>query len=104
MKWTEMLECSPAALTSHYWNVRELAYNNANMACMTRPNSGPRRKLAHSMGYLTTQMSMCENAARRRGINMSASEDGEDGECAHESTTAANGHGSFCKFCGETLS
>jgi hypothetical protein len=24
--------------------------------------------------------------------------------CAHESVTLSNGHGSYCKFCGETLS
>lgn len=70
MKWIEMLSCDPATLARHYISVRELAHNNARIAQHTGPRNT--RKLARSMGYLMTQISMCENAARTRSINLGA--------------------------------
>lgn len=66
MTWLEMLKATPDALRTHYRGVRELAYNNAKIA---QGSTGRTRgKLARQMGYLMTQISMCENAARKRGI------------------------------------
>ena len=68
MKWTEMLSCSPETLREHYAGVRALAYNNANMAQCCRDGGSTIKKLARQMGYLMTQVSMCENAARKRNL------------------------------------
>ena len=70
MKWTEMLVADPETLRTHYAGVRELAYNNSKMAQGARPDGPTVRKLARQMGYLMTQVSMCENAARKRGISL----------------------------------
>lgn len=68
MKWLEMLSCSLEALRAHYAGVRDLAFNNARIA--QGAGRATTRKLARSMGYLMTQVSMCENAARRRGVSL----------------------------------
>jgi len=70
MKWTDMLTADADALRTHYAGVRALAHNNAAMAQGTTPGGPTVRKLARQMGYLMTQISMCENAARRRGISL----------------------------------
>jgi hypothetical protein len=70
MKWVEMLDASPDSLSEHYRSCRDLAYNNGRMAQHTIPNGRGRRKLARQMGFLMTQISMCENAARRRGLSL----------------------------------
>lgn len=69
MKWLDMLNASTETLRTHHASVRELAYNNARIAQGTR-NRRTVAKLARQMGYLMTQVSMCENAARRRGISL----------------------------------
>lgn len=71
MKWLDMLTATPEALAAHYVGVRNLAHNNAKIAQGCR-NRRTVAKLARSMGYLMTQISMCENAARRRGISLAA--------------------------------
>jgi len=71
MKWTEMLSCSESALREHYRAMRELAFNNGRMAQHCRPKSRTNRKLASQMGFLMRQVSMCENAADRRGVRLS---------------------------------
>lgn len=68
MKWTEMLTCDVKALREHYASVRNLAYNNARIAQHCRPGGPGMRKLLRGMDYLMTQVSMCENAARKRGV------------------------------------
>jgi hypothetical protein len=68
MKWVEMLSCKAETLREHYRSCRELAYNNGRMAQHTKPFGRGRRKLANQMGFLMTQVSMCENAARKRGL------------------------------------
>ncbi|NIT79548.1 MAG: hypothetical protein GWN58_32850 [Anaerolineae bacterium] len=70
MKWTEMLSCSMDSLREHYWSCRSLAYNNASMAQHCAPKSRTNRKLANQMGFLMRQVSMCENAAKRRGESL----------------------------------
>lgn len=70
MKWNDMLTIDVASLRAHYASVRELAFNNANMAQGTRPGGRTRGELANQMGYLMTQVSMCENAARQRKISL----------------------------------
>lgn len=67
MKWVEMLSCPVETLRTHYASVRELAYNNARIAQHGRRSA---KKMANSMGYLMTQVSMCENAARKRKITL----------------------------------
>lgn len=70
MKWAEMLTCEASTLREHYFGVRRLAYNNANMAQSTTPLGTTRRKLANQMEYLMAQISMCENAAKKRSISL----------------------------------
>jgi hypothetical protein len=70
MKWTEMLSCSPETLREHYAGVRNLAYNNANIAQGCCDKGRTIKKLARQMGFLMTQISMCENAARKRGLSL----------------------------------
>lgn len=72
MKWTDMLTASPEALRAHYASVRDLAHNNARMAQGCNPFGGTIRKLARQQGYLQTQISMCENAARKRRLSLVA--------------------------------
>ena len=67
-----MLTASPDTLRTHYAGVRELAYNNARMAQSCNPFGRGIKKLANQMGYLMTQVSMCENAARKRGLSLVA--------------------------------
>ena len=64
-----MLTVTPEELRTHYASVRALAYNNAQMAQSCRPGR-TLDKLARQMGYLDRQVSMCENAARRRGLSL----------------------------------
>lgn len=72
MKWNDMLTADAATLRNHYASVRDLAYNNARMAQGCNPHGGTIRKLARQQGYLQTQISMCENAARKRGVSLVA--------------------------------
>lgn len=65
-----MLTADADILRTHYASVRELAYNNANIAQGCSPFGRTIKKLASQMGYLMTQVSMCENAARKRGISL----------------------------------
>lgn len=67
MKWTDMLTATPEALRAHYRAVRELAYNNGKMA-QGCSRGATLSKLARQQGYLQTQISMCENVARKRKI------------------------------------
>jgi hypothetical protein len=67
MKWIDMLNATPEALRAHYRSVRDLAYNNGKIAQGCR-NRSTVAQLARQQGYLQTQISMCENAAKRRRI------------------------------------
>jgi len=67
-----MLAADPSTLRTHYASVRELAYNNARIAQGCSPMGRGIRKLARQMGYLMTQISMCENAARKRRLSLVA--------------------------------
>lgn len=63
-----MLTIAPEALREHYVGCRELAYNNGRMA---QSSSGRGlAKLARQQGYLQRQISMVENACRKRGLSL----------------------------------
>lgn len=70
MKWLDMLTCEANSLRTHYAGLRNLAYNNSNIAQGSSSGGTTRRKLANQMGYLMTQISMCENAAKKRSISL----------------------------------
>lgn len=64
MKYADMLAANIETLREHYGSCRALAFNNARIAQAANNSRG---KLARQMGYLMRQVSMCENAARKRG-------------------------------------
>jgi len=67
MKYTEMMNADPTALSDHYRGCRNLAYNNARIA---QHGAHSARKASRNMGYLMRQISMCETAADKRGIRL----------------------------------
>lgn len=60
-------ELGDGALREHYRGLRELAYNNAEMASSGAVN---RRKAAAQMGRLMRHIEICEAVARRRGVSL----------------------------------
>jgi hypothetical protein len=52
-------------LRDHYWSLRALAYNNAQIA-----QRGNRRRAAAQMGRLMRHIEICEAVADRRGISL----------------------------------
>jgi hypothetical protein len=67
MKWVDMLEASPEALSEHYRAVRNLAYNNS---CTAQHRDRTGQLMRQVSRYLMRQVSMCEAAAKRRGIRL----------------------------------
>jgi len=59
MKWAEMLVAPEETLSLHYHTCLALADNTMSL-----------RGSVKRMGYLMTQVSMCENAAKKRGIKL----------------------------------